>query len=330
MKRVIKGLVALGIICFPLILAIPVQAASPPDSDPTLSNIRANINLLETGDVLIYGEYNIPYTSIPDEGADETYSLRLLDTDNSTQLGAISPYVQFDSGYNEGVFSFYFSATDNLSIDLPYTIRISQSPSHFASPQVYDYVMPLSAWTTQTTQEDNQTEFTLNIISAAQRLETAHDETLLEASVGGTVLSDPVGETYFRGAIYGVQSMAPDLFLVQVLSFATGDRQWTTEEFDEYQTRFDETWIGTATENTSSTFGVTTTTLMSFIFGVPVILGAIIISAIKFRRVEPGYMVAAIVLILLALMGWISAALFATIYQVLAIYIGYLLFYARG
>lgn len=331
MKTLIRVLAVFAIVGYHLLLVTPAFSLDDPDDDPTIISVYANINLRETGDVLIYGQYNIPYASPPDTTADWAYTLRLIDTDNATQLGAITPYARFDNGYNEGCFGLYFPAADNLTTDQAYTVRISQSPAFFDTPESFDYVMPSSAWTSATNSEENQLELYLNIITIAQSLEAAHtDIELLEASAGGTVLSSPVGETYFRGVIFGLQAMAPDLFLVQVYSFETGDRAWTTDEFDAYQTRFAGTWLGTTTANTSATFGLTTPALMSVLFGLPIILGAVIISSIKFKRIDPALMVTSLVLIMLALMGWVSIALFGLIYQVMAIYIGYLWFYARS
>lgn len=332
MKVFFRIMAVSAIILGHLLLAVPALATDPPDADPTLTSIYANVNLRETGDVLIYGEYNIPYTTLPDESATSTYNLQLIGTDNATILGLIVPFAQLDRGYNENAFSFYFTAADNLTADQSYIIRISQNPAYFNNPESYDYAMPLATWTSASSQEDNRAELVLNVITIAQRLQNTYSTdslVLLESGAGGTVLSDPVGETYFRGVIYGLQTMAPDLFLVQVYDFETADRLWTTAEFDTYATRFSGDWVGTTTANTSATFGMTTPTLMGLIFGMPIILGAIIISAIKFKRIEPGYLVAALVLVMLALMGWMSTALFALIYQLMAIYIGYLWFFSR-
>lgn len=331
MRTKIRVLAVLVIVGYHLLLVTVAFAIPQPDADPTITAFYANVNLRETGDVLIYGEYNFPYASVPDTTADSAYSLRLFDTDNVTELGAILPFPSLDNGYNEGAFGFYFPASDNLTTGEAYIIRISQSPAFFDSPESFDYIMPASAWTSFSTSSENQLELYVNIVAIAESLEAAHtDLTLLESSAGGTVLSSPVGETYFRGVINGIQTMAPTLFLVQVYTFETGDRAWTTDEFDAYQARFSGTWLGTTTANTSATFGLTTPSLMSVLFGLPIILGAVIISTIKFKRIDPALLVASLVLILLALMGWVSIALFGLIYQLMAIYIGYLWFYARS
>lgn len=327
----IKLLAALLLASIPVLwLAIPAYATADPDSTPTINDVHANVYLIESGDVCIYGQYDLPYASIPADGADDTYIIRLIDTDNTTELGAVAPFAYFDSGYNEGAFGLYFSAADNLTVDQSYVLRISQNPAYFTDPQYFDYLMQPSDWTNQSSQADNRAEFRVNIISIAEKLASAHSATLLESSVGGTVLADPAGENYFRGAIYGIQAMAPDLFLVQTLGWDTTDRTWATTNFDTYGTRFNGTFIGTATANTSATFGVDSNTLMFTIYLLPITVGAIIISQIKFRKAEPGFVVGCLALILTALMGWINYALFALIYQLFAMYIGYLWFFSRS
>jgi len=324
---------AIVFICLALPFALSglVLAIDDPGSDPTATQLKINRYLIEPGDVLIYGEYNIPYTSPPGEAADEAYIIRLLDADGATELGSVTPYVLFDNGYNEGAFGLYFSAADNLTWDESYTIRISQNPALFDTPSSTDYVLPLSAYTSKTTQDDNQTELAINIISLAQRLETAHSAyTLLEASAGGTVLSSPTGETYFRGAIYGIQLMAPSLFLVQVLEQDATDREWTTAQFDTYQRRFDGTWVGTDTANTSAQFGITDQMFLGALVILPLSIGSIVVSAVKYKKTEPGLVAASVFLIWGALMGWMPTAVFATAFQVMAVYLGYVWFYARG
>lgn len=331
-KRIIIIALALFLFIAPLIWCGVAYALEPPDSDPevVIETLYANVNLRETGDVLIYGMYDIPYASLPETDADLAYVFTLIDVDGETQLGAIVPYVAFDGGYNEGAFSFYFSAADNLTTDQQYIIRISQSPAFFGSPESWDYTMPLTSWTSYTSQADNQAELAINLIAIAENLEEAHGETLLQSSASGTVLSDPTGENYFRGVIYGCQVIVPDLFLVQQYIWETGDRARTTDAWDDFDERFDGTWLGTATENTSATFGMTAPTLMGFWIGVPVMVGVTILSSLKFKTTDPALIVACLLMIMLGFMGWMSAAVFAIIYQLFGIYIGYLWFYNKA
>lgn len=330
MKRMIR--VTISFICvmlYIILMALPVYAMDEPDSDPSFSNIKANVNLIEEGDVLIYGLYDIPYETIPDNDASETYILRLIDTDGTTQLGAVRvyPYSEFDNGYNDGAFSFYFAASDNLTINQQYTLRISQSPSYFATPRSWEYTMPDTAWTSSTEQTDNQAELAINIATLASKLETKYDVTLLEDSPGGTILSSPEGATYFRGAIYGLQLMCPDMFMMQVLAFDTNARSWTTAHFDDYSTQFDDTFIGDAEDALATASDIPIDMLMFIIAGIPIIGGAIWLSKVKFGAVEPGYVIIPLMLILFVSMGWMEVALFALCNQIFIMFIGYVWFY---
>jgi len=331
MKITIKLIIIALFLLTPFIIPGLVLAIDSPDSTPTIDNIAVNTYLLTEGDILIYGDYDIPYASLPPEAASESFIIRLMDEDGESELGSVTPYVLFDNGYNAGVFSFYFSTNTTVDWGSSYIIRISENPALFDSPESYDYTIGAGAWTSYTAQDDNQTELTINIINAAQRLEIVHTGyTLLEASAGGTILSNPTGEIYFRGAIYGIQAMSPDLFLVQTLTQDVTDRAWTTDQFNTYQERFADTWLGDDIDATASQFGLNATTVMALVVGLPLCIGGIILSAMKFRRTEPGIIFAAVVLIMCALMGWLPTAIFATIFQVLSVYLAYVLFYARG
>lgn len=301
-----------------------------PDSAPSVAHVKANRNLLETGDVLIYGEYTLPYASIPTIGADESYVMQLLN--GETVLGTASIYVLIDNGYKVGVFSFYFSAADNLTWGQAYTIRISQTPTQFASPQKWDMVMITSSsvWSSSTDTDVNQTQLATNVIAAAKRMNTSHsDYDFLDTAVGGTVLSSPTGETYFRGAIYGIQAMAPSLFVVQTFDAST-TANYTVAQANTYRDRFNGTWVGDSVNATANQFGMGTTSIMGFIVGIPLVLGVIILSAMRFRKTEPGVMVAGVIIEMVFLLGWFSPALFATIMQLNAMYVGYVLFLSRS
>ncbi len=326
MKWLRIGLI-LACVIVPLLVGSAVFAINPPTSDPSVSQLHVNRYLIVEDDALFYGIYDIPYDDLPTVPASDSYIFRLLD--GETELGTITPFVLFDNGYRKGVFSFYFDELDDWGE--PYTIRISQNPAYFDTPESWDFVIPSSAYTTREARADNQTELTINIIAMAQYLEAYLTEyTLLEDSPGGTILSSPTGENYFRGAIYGIQAMAPDLFLVQVLEIDTTDRTWTTDQFDEYEARFEGTWVEEDTEATASQFGITTQMLMSLIFVLPICLGAIIVSSIKFQKAEPGFVFSVLAMTGAAVMGWFSGAIYATLLQLMAIYLGYVWFYARG
>jgi len=329
MKHFIK-ITALLVFCLaPFLITAPVSAIDDPSGTPTVDNIGGYKNLIGDGDVLIFGEYNIPYADddIPPVPASSTYILRLLNS-GGAELGRIAPRVFFDYGYNKGAFSFYFSTADNLTFGGIYTIRISQNPAYFDTPQSYDYVMSPSSWTTAETQEDNRVALTIAVISTAQRLEAEYTAyVLVESGLSGTVLSSPTGETYFRNVIYGIQVMAASLYLLQIMPYDIEEREYSVNTT--YENRYGD-WVETDVEATAAQFGMTAQAWMALVFALPACFGFIITSAKKFHKVEPGLLVSAVIILMTYMMGWMPAAIFASIYQIMGIYTAYVWFYARG
>lgn len=327
--------ILLMVFIFPAVLPLSALAVDPPSSTPSVSNIHGYGYLIESGDVLIYGDYNIPYITLPDVPANLTYIFRLLDS-GGNEMGAVVPFAYFNYGYDSGAFGFYFADGGGVTFGGDYTIRISQNPVYFATPQDYDYVIPSSAWTTSVTHEDNQTELAVAVISTAERLGAEYSTanitiSLLESGLTGTVLSSPLGETYFRGVIYGIQVMAPSLFMYQIIPYDTsGDRVYGENLSATYKERYTGTWVETDVEETGIQFGMTGTAITALLFAFPVCLGFIIVSAKKFHKTEPGFLVSALVVLMVYMMGWMPAAIFATIYQLCGIYVAYVWFYSRG
>lgn len=310
-----------------------VLALSVPDSTPTVSELHANRNLITTGDILIYGESDLPAGTPPATGASDAIIFKLIASDNLTELGAVTPYNFFDNGWNEGVFGFYFSnmTTANVTWGTSYTIRIAENPAQYASPTYWDYVFPASGYSTASSnQTAQQTELAINIINAANRLEQIFTSyTLLDTGASGTVLSSPSGETYFRGAIYGIQAMAPDLFMIQVLTYDASGRSMTTAYADNMTSQFAATWVGASENATVTQFGLTKQSAFGII---PFALcaGAVMLSMMKWRKAEPGFVAGALFMIWGLLVGWLAPAIFAAVFQLMAIYNGYLLFLARA
>lgn len=331
-KKIFRILIALCLVFLPLLVfSVPAFALDNPDTSPNISHVKANRYLLESGDALIYGDYDIPYATPPDTGADSAYIFTLRD--GSTIIGSVTPYAMMDNGYNEGIFAFYFSASDNLTWGTKYTIRIAQNPSQFASPQTWDFVMPSTAYTSASDQDTNQSQLKINIILAAQRLQTVYSSdgyTFLDTSAAGTVLSSPTGETYFRGVIYGIQAMASDLFNVQILDLYTTAREWTTDLADNYSSRLDSGWYAVGANATATQVGITPTAVGGMLFIFPVSIGMVVVSSIKFRRAEPGWLGASLLILVGYLMSWIPAALFASCYQAMGLYLSYVWFFSRG
>lgn len=334
-RSVLRVLLVLGILAPSLLFAIPAQAAmSQPDSAPTIdqSKIHINRNLITSGDIVFYAPYLIPYATAPDTLASASFIFQLIDTDGTTVLGTITPYTYFDNGYDAGVLSLYFGAGNSLVWGSAYYIRIAENPAEFSSPVYWDYAIPASAWSSFTAQTDGQTEMAAYVIDLATDLEAYYSgTTLLETSGGQTILAQPAGENYFRGAIYGLQSMAPSLFLVEVVPIDVTSTNWTTAQFDSYETRFDGTWVGTAETATANQWGLSVGGIMGMVLILVLSLAAVIVSSMKYQGKNAyGWCAAGLLLIMGALLGWIPTAVFALSFQIMLIYTGYVLFWTKG
>ncbi len=336
MSRALWCLVVLLMLCSLFVLAIPAQATVPyhPDSPPSIdqAKIRINRNVAAAGDIVIYAPYNIPYDSVPSVLARQSFIFQLIGTDGTTELGAVTPYTYFDSGYNNGVISFYFAPGHTLVWGTAYYIRISENPAEFSAPLYYNYLISTSSYTTFTSQEDNRVEMATYVVDLASDLESYYSgTTLLETSGGRTVLASPAGENYFRGAIYGLQSMTPSLFLVEIVPIDVTTTNWTTAQFDTYETRFTGTWVGTAQTATANQFGVSTAGLMGMVLIMLLSIGAVVLSTLKYEGKNAyGWAAVGLLLLMGALEGWIPTPVFATLFQLMLVYVAYVLFLTKG
>jgi hypothetical protein len=314
-----------------LAFALPVHAVvmSDPDTAPsiTIQTIHVNRYTAASGDIVITGLYDIPYTTLPTTidpnwTADKAFIFRLIATDNVTELGSVTPYAYYVSGYRQGVFSFYFPAATAPAWGQAYIIRISENPALFATPQSWDTTIPTSAYTTLTTQADNQADLADRVITLAHTLDSTYTVTLTTSSGGRTTLSS-TGERYFSGAIYGLQAMAPTLYFLQDSPVDYTANTWTTTQFDIYAARFNGTWVGTAENVTAAALGLPVQVTMS----IPIlllILGFAIGTSLLVHKLEFGWLIASVLLLMGALLGWIPMSLMAVVYQVMGIYLTFI------
>jgi hypothetical protein len=217
-----------------LLLGSGALALTPPDS-MTIYSTRVVRNTVEDGDVAIAFHYFVDDNSYTDP-ASSTILFRLYDTDNTTLLSSTVPYVYFGYGYDNGIALFYFSASDNLTWGEAYRINIAGSPAFFdPQPTPYNYFLSSSDYSSETTQAANQDLMTDYVLGVARLLEIAYPTYSLYGSTDMGVVLSAVGEAYFRGAMPGLQSIAPDLFLTQhyiptLSDMGLGSTQATTYE----------------------------------------------------------------------------------------------------
>lgn len=95
-----------------LALAGVVHAIANPDTI-AITQVRAFDSVLEGGDLLMVVEYNLAYSSIPDEVISDAFLGRFIRS--STELKNVEPFAFNDKGYGLGIFSLYWSASEQTS-----------------------------------------------------------------------------------------------------------------------------------------------------------------------------------------------------------------------
>lgn len=262
--------IILGLLVMLLLPTTPVYADTPdPDSTPTIEQFNLYRNMRETGDMLLLIYANIPYAAIPDTPVTQTFIWSLLDTDNVTELGStvgyaynISTYTDDGFGYN--VFSMYWNAANVTALGITwgttYTVRLSGNPAVFDTPPIYNYTINAGAYSALTAQADVQDELGLRILTIAADLDirwglSTTYSLLTELEVGRAL--SIYGEAFFRGAIYGVQSLAPGIFAAVIRTIDVPARTWDPEYSENVTGQYAGTWVDTAKAAGEVLFGTT-------------------------------------------------------------------------
>lgn len=248
MKRIITSTI-LALIAL-MTVAVPAQAIDLPDSTPTVESVNVYRNILETGDMLAVIYENTPYATTPNSTAyDEAFIWRMYDTDGTTELAQITGYPYNDSGYGYNVVGFYFDADDAPTWGQSYPVRLTGTPTAFDDPPVYSYQINAADYSDLTDTDDVKNAIGDLVLSLARNLNTEweldSDDYLTTESESGTVLS-LAGESFFRGAIYGIQAMASGAFNITVSNFTVDDRTWSDNYTTVLSTQLSGTDIGTA------------------------------------------------------------------------------------
>lgn len=248
-----------------LLSATPAYADTPdPDSPPTIEEINVYQHLRELNDMLVVVYANIPYADLPDLPVTQTFIWRHISTDNVTEFGSTVGNNYHDDGYGYNVSSFYYTAA-NVTSQFPpgfwgtsYTIRLSGNPAAFDTPPIYNFTINAGDYSSATTIADAQAELAARILAIAADLDTkwglASVYSLLTQNETATVLSI-YGEAFFRGAIYGIQSMAPTVFSVIIRIIDIEPREWDEEYSENLTGQWADTWADTAQEAGKVLFG---------------------------------------------------------------------------
>jgi len=253
MRKIYKFFLIFAVLALIAVLIPQVVLADPPaPTSVTLVNYYATNNLLETGDFFLLIDYNIAYSGgYPTVPASNAFTFRLFDPTGSTEIADALPYVfttattgfTGTNGFGEGVVAYYFNSASAPTWDLNYIIKVSGNPAEFSSPLEYDFQLPSAAYQSSS---DNATGLANELRTIATQLSIQWGIPLLsDASATSVFTAD--GEGYFRNAIPGVQSLAPNIFEdQQEQSPDTTSASYDTNLSNTYQHRFDNSWVHTS------------------------------------------------------------------------------------
>jgi len=262
-SKLLRVVVLLAVGLMVLLPARPVYADTPdPDSTPSIQSFNVYHNLLETDDFLVLIYANIPYDTPPDDPVTETFIWRMIDTDDVTELGSTVGYAYQDNGYGYNVYSMYWTAdeVDDLGIvwDTEYTIRLSSNPTAFDDPQIYDFTIDVSDYTDMDETADVKAEMGVRILHIAGDLNIRwallSDYFLTLEIETGTALSI-YGEAFFRGVVFGLQGMVPQIFRFVVSDMEVTARDWDPAYSENLTSQWAGTWVGDAKDAGATLFG---------------------------------------------------------------------------
>ena len=271
-----------------LIALLPGQAFAISDPDSIMiSDVRAYDSVLESGDLLVIVEYDLPYTSIPTETIGDAYLGRFLRS--TAELNSVEPFSYNDKGYGVGAFSLYWSATQRTTDSIEFDDTNSEAYAITLQGKigVFTGSVPTTTTTTITWQDVSDTKDLLkqHIVELAQRFEADPDwndgtqsniintastnfGNLISVTTGNDQLT-AVGEEYFSNAIPQLQVMVPSMFSSGVTTPDFTERSFDTSFEGNINSFWDGNWVDTRFQNLANTYRVpkrTLTTILALFF----------------------------------------------------------------
>ncbi len=289
----------------------PVFAQTTMQAQPDkmeIKSARGFYNLAEQGDAAIVVHWNVDYgdnyttanfTKLAP--ASLAIELQMYDTDGTTLLRTAKPYVYGPfqtNGYQQGVSYFYFSASDNLVVSQPYQVRIQESGLYFDNITSTSYTMTVATDWKDHTQDDMYDHF----IQLSDLLLAEYPLVPLTTSTDIGIVFSTYGESYFRAAIPGIQTLCPKLFYVQTYApTVMPTTPFNSSLQDLYSIRMQGSEIKRGADRLGAHFGITGYTVLGlFCFGL--CIGSCIFTMKKAWGLEAGVVGATIIALCFAVL----------------------------
>ncbi len=205
----VASLLVITIVLF-LFVASPVLAAVAQPDTIAIAEVRAYRHCLEEDDLLVIAKYHLDYTTNPDDSVEYTYLCRMMQ--GTTELASTTPYWIVNKGYDWGIFSFYFSASEAPAWEGSYAIRLEGNPTlewDGGTPPLVSTTSIL--WINLSDMNDTETYLGNWVLYLAQDFANRWSTTLTTEVTGGTVLNS-TGQQYFANSIRNLREITPDIF----------------------------------------------------------------------------------------------------------------------
>ena len=323
MKKIIVTVV-IAMLSGVFFLPVPVSAMEEP-LDVTLYNITIFKDIIDENDFLAIVPYDIPFASQPDDDINNTFIFSMLSPDKSMQLGSVLAYPRYDGGYWKGIVSFYFQI--GTTWESNYVFRVQENPSHYPSPQTWDFVVGTSDYSS----DSNQVlALRAKLLDSALELSTEWSVDLLSTGDAGQTVLSTYGELYYLNAVPGLQMMCPTLFSVQIETPDYTKRSWSYTLAESLRIKYAGTWIADFMTGFAGLFNMNTNTAMDFL-SIFIFVLAIIISIWKFRATTMAAFIDGYDVLLLLMLNGFFSMIYAGLMAFLSVVLGsIILFINRG
>lgn len=308
-----------------LTLAVPagVFAIANPDS-MSIDSIRRYDNVAVAGDLTIIVQYTLDYTINPTENAQAAFIGRFMD--GAAEDARTRPYPYFDSGYDVGLFAFYFATAPVEAAT--FSVIFQGDPTVFADTT--GVVRQSSSIVTRAS-----SDLVPDLRQFANDLELAWVVDLITPAQEGARLTAN-GEDYFTNTLANIREIAPDLFSDNIEAVAYPTKTYSGTAIPNFILAG--TPYETGLQDTADGWGVDLSVVTSTVWFIimVVVMGLVIFGAGKFSvPAEHGILTALIIGAFLlpvgGLIGFVGWALVWVLDGLLAVMVvGWTIFMAKA
>jgi hypothetical protein len=340
MKQKLLRILAVTLILSILLLGVisPVYAISSTPDILHINQCDAYQYLKESGDMGFFIDFTITYPATPVEPISDTYVVKLMNTDGTTEITSTIPYAFFNNGYNRGVSFVYLTAGEVTTLGISYgdalVIRLDGNPAASwdgAVPSAPIFTLANTNWSTASTQGQTRLVVEAKIRSLASGLQTSWNDPnfiMITNYASGSVLTTN-GESYFSVVIPDIGIIAPNVLSSIEVAPEYIDRQYTDTNEQNIQTGI----AGTALDMTNLA-NVIYPGLDPIVITSILALVVIVFIAMKTRDATQNYkpivLVTIPVIVILTKLGWISMMLMVLLVFLSGVLIFYTFFYEKS